>query len=257
MPVLDWLSKTPGLFGRILTPVKSLEGFYRTETEDDIITIFLFIDGGTVGIYNLSVEQTVELAETLAKLHEVKIDNSIVTSKINEDISLSFCERLIDFLNKPEEITNFENDNSVSLISSNSDLLRKAAADALNLRDTLRVGYPHLVFIHGDAHGNNIIQGKHLVLADWDDLRIAPPEADLFIYQWHNHGDILLSAYSAARHGYKINRELLYYYVLRRRIEDLWVDIERLTEESPDEAEATQLLDWISQSIEAIRVLLK
>ena len=257
MPVLDWLSKTPGLYGRILTPVRALNGDYRAETDEDIITIFLFIDGGTVGIYKLSVEQTIELAETLAKLHEVSIDKSIVTSELNEDISLSFCERLIDFLDSPEEVANFENNNLVALISSNIKVLRKAAVEALNLRDTLRVGYPQLVFIHGDAHGNNIIQGEHLVLADWDDLRVAPAEADLFISDWHNHGEILLEAYSRFRNGYEINRELLDFYVLRRRIEDLWVDIERLTKESPDEVEAATLLDWVSQSIEGIRELIK
>jgi hypothetical protein len=51
------------------------------------------------------------------------------------------------------------------------------------------------------------------------------------------------------------NRELLRFYILRRRIEDIWVDIQRITEESPDEAEIAKLHDWILLGIEEIRAL--
>ena len=105
---------------------------------------------------------------------------------------------------------------------------------------------------HGDAHGNNVIQGERLVLADWEDLRWAPPEADLFMYAWHPYGRELLEAYTAARPGYRINYSLLHFYALRRRIEDIWVDIQRLTEEFPDEAEQAELLQWIRQGIEGV-----
>jgi thiamine kinase-like enzyme len=112
------------------------------------------------------------------------------------------------------------------------------------------------VLCHGDAHGNNVIQGERLVLVDWEDLRLAPPEADLFIHAWHPHGDVLLKSYSAACHGYQINHELLFFYVLRRRIEDVWVDIQRLTEESPDEVETEKLLGWTRLGIEEVHKLM-
>ena len=131
-------------------------------------------------------------------------------------------------------------------------MLHSAIKQALHLRDTIRLGYSPLVLCHGDAHGNNVIQSRRLVLADWEDLRRAPAEADLFIYTMHKHGDALLKAYAAARNGYQINHELLYFYILRRRIEDVWFDIQRLTEESPDETEKAQLLVWIRQSIDEI-----
>jgi len=104
---------------------------------------------------------------------------------------------------------------------------------------------------------DNIIQSARLVLADWEDLRLAPAEADLFIHAWHPHGGLLLEAYSAARPGYQINHDLLRFYVLRRRIEDIWVDILRLTNESPSEDETAKLLGWIGQSIDAINAIMK
>jgi len=93
------------------------------------------------------------------------------------------------------------------------------------------------------------------VLADWEDLRLAPAEADLFIYAWHQHGDKLLDSYAAARSGYRINHELLYFYVLRRRIEDVWYNVQRLTEENPDEAETAKLLDYTRRGLEEIQAL--
>ena len=36
MPVLDWLSKTSDLRGRMLTPIASLNGAFKTETENDV-----------------------------------------------------------------------------------------------------------------------------------------------------------------------------------------------------------------------------
>jgi len=40
-----------------------------------------------------------------------------------------------------------------------------------------------------------LIQGVSLVLADWEDLRLAPVEADLLIYAWHMYGSVLLEVY--------------------------------------------------------------
>ena len=96
-----------------------------------------------------------------------------------------------------------------------------------------------------------------LVLADWEDLRIAPAEADLFICAWHRHGNALLEAYAAARRGYRINRGMLYFYTLRRRIEDVWADVQRLTREAPRETEAAKLLHQIRRGVEEVETTLK
>jgi thiamine kinase-like enzyme len=135
-------------------------------------------------------------------------------------------------------------------------MLRSATDEARRLRDTAGLRHSSLVLCHGDAHGNNVIQGERLVLADWEDLRMAPPEADLFIYAWHPYGAELLKAYSAARGGYPIDSKLLRFYVLRRRLEDVWVDIQRLTEEVLDARETEKQLDYVRRGIEEVRLLL-
>ena len=253
MPVLDWLSDSPILNKRILTPIKSLNGAYKAETDNDVYALFLFVSGDAPGVQGMTKNQTVELAETLARLHDVGGNVPFETPGLAEDISLSFCEKLIQYLSKADT----KNDKLSTLVSSYADMLIIASREALRLRDTIRIGYSPIVLCHGDAHGNNVIQSEQLVLADWEDLRWAPAEADLFIHCMHKHSDTFLEAYAESRRGYLINKELLYFYTLRRRIEDVWVDIQRLTEESPDETEKAKLFDWITEGIEEVQKLLK
>jgi len=253
MPVLDWLSASPVLRGRILTPIPSLDGAYKAETDNDVYAVFLFVSGDAPGVQGMTKKQTAELAETLARLHDIGGNVPFETPGLSEDISLSFCKRLTQYLSRADT----KNDKLFTLVSPYSDMLITASCEALRLRDTIRIGHFPIVLCHGDAHGNNVIQSERLVLADWEDLRWAPAEADLFIHVMHKHSDTFLEAYAAARRDYLINKELLYFYSLRRRIEDVWVDIQRLTEESPNKTEKAELLDGIMEGIEEIQRLLK
>ncbi|MCL2402253.1 MAG: aminoglycoside phosphotransferase family protein [Oscillospiraceae bacterium] len=248
MPVLNRLSDLPALRGRVLMPIPSLrDNSYKVEVGDDVYVLFIFIRGKMPGIDAMTYDQTKELAEILASLHDTGDANLLETPGLEEDISLPFCEQLAQYLSRKQH------DALYDLVHPHAEMLLAAIQETLRLRDTVRVGYSPLVLCHGDAHGNNVIQGERLVLADWETLHCAPPEADLFIHTWHPHGEVLLEAYSAARQGYRINHELLHFYTLRRRIEDVWVDIQRLTEETPDSAEREELLGWLSIGIEEIQ----
>lgn len=249
MPVLARLSAGPALRGHVLEPVRALDGGYKAETRGGAYVLFLYVQGDVPGIDGVTLAQTRELAGILAALHEA--DAGDLPPALREDVELPFCGRLEAFLRGPRA----GEGPLGALLAPHADLLLRAVGEVLRLRDSVRRGYAPLVLCHGDAHGNNLMQGERLVLVDWEDLRLAPAEADLFIYAWHPHGEALLEAYSAARSGYAINRELLRFYVLRRRIEDVWVDIERLTEEETDEAEAAELLGWVRQGVGAVGAL--
>ena len=251
MPALHWLSMTTALNGRILSPIKTLSGAYKAETKDNVYVLFPFILGSMPGIQGMSKAQTIELAETLAILHTISETIPFEVTGLNEDVALPFCEQMIRFLDSAEA----QNHRLFDLILPHVGLLREAIRDVMQLRDATRIGHLPLVLCHGDAHGNNVIQSERLVLVDWEDLRRAPAEADLFIYAWHKHSDALLEAYSAARGGYSINRELLFFYVLRRRIEDVWANIQRFTEENPDDREKAKLTGYIRSGIDEVRLL--
>ena len=253
MPVLDWLATSTSLQGRILTPVRSIEKTYKINTEHDAYVIFLYVDGYVTGVDNTTEKQTIELAGILAQLHTISESIPFETHGLEEDLSLLFCDNLIEFLNNPET----ENKDLTALIGPHVSMLKAVAKEVLKIRDTKRIGYSPLVLCHGDAHGNNVIQSEKLVLADWDDLRWAPVEADLFISFLHKkHSNTFLEAYCKARNCYEINYKLLYFYKLRRHIEDIWVDIERIIKESPGETELSTLLIWISNGIKYIQELM-
>ncbi|MCL2120890.1 MAG: aminoglycoside phosphotransferase family protein [Clostridiales bacterium] len=251
MPTLHRLSLTPALHGRILTPIPALSGAYKAETEYEVLVVFLYIKGDVPGIDGMTPAQTIELAETLALLHDSDQTGLIETTALAEDRALLFCGHLLRYLENPRAGREALTD----ALLSHSDILIAAIEEAFRLRDSLRFGYETLVLCHGDAHGNNVIQSNRLVLADWEDLRLAPAEADLFIHAWHPYGRLLLESYCAVRRDYQINDDLLFFYTLRRRLEDVWVDIERLTEETPDERETIELLRWIRFGIEEIKKL--
>ena len=252
MPVLDWLSTSPALCGRILTPIPAQTGAYKVEANADVYVVFLYIWGEVPDIQRMTRAQTVELAEILAHLHDIdKAAIPFETPDLAEDISLPFCDQLMGYLSERDA----KYDVLDPLVSPHGNMLRTAIRETLYLRDATRLEYSPLVLCHGDAHGNNVIQSKRLVLADWEGLRLAPAEADLFIHAWHPHGDTLLEAYAAARNKYRINHELLRFYTLRRRIEDIWVDIQRLSQESPDESETARLMGWIRQGVEEVQAL--
>jgi len=251
MPVLDWLSASSTLRGRVLMPVPARGGAYKAETDSDVYVLFIYVRGETPGVQGMTRTQTIELAEILVLLHVAGEAVPLEMPGLAENISLPFCEQLTRYLNKSDT----EHDALFDIISPHAGLLLAAIRESLHLRDTVRLGYSPLVLCHGDAHGNNVIQAERLVLADWEDLRLAPAEADLFIYAWHPHGELLLESYVAARGGYRINHELLYFYVLRRRIEDVWYNVQRLTEENPDETETAKLLDYTRRGLEEIQAL--
>ena len=250
MPVLAWLSGTPGLAGRILTPALMQGGTYKIEQEDEAYVLFEFICGTTPGIQGITRDQTAELAEILAHLHELSESVPFELTGLDEDISLPFCGHLAQFLKS------MNTDGALfAIVSPYTGLLKEAIDETIHLRDTLRTGYAPLVLCHTDAHGNNVIQGERLVLVDWEELRLAPAEADLFIHILHPYGKLLLEEYCGKRRNFSINQELLRFYTLRRRLEDLWGDIQRLTEESPDEAEADNLLGYVKESIDGVYLL--
>lgn len=251
MPVLDWLSSSTGLRGRVLSPILTKNSEYKAEMGQDVYVVFLYVHGEAPGVTGVTQSQTVELAEILADLHELCHSMPFQAHGLEEDISLIFCDQLILSLHTGHK----QHQKLYALVKPYSDMLWAAISELRLLRDTVRIGYSPLVLCHGDAHGNNIIQSDRLVLADWEDIRWAPAEADLFICGWHPYSDTLLKSYSAARHNYQINYKLLYFYSLRRRLEDVWVTIQRLTEESCDEGETERLLNRTQQGLEKLQML--
>lgn len=80
------------------------------------------------------------------------------------------------------------------------------------------------VLTHGDGHHFNILQNEtELFLLDWENLKIAPCERDL----WHYDDSPLLGEYLKLNPNFIINYELFKFYQLQRFLEDLRINIEK------------------------------
>ncbi|MCL2545247.1 MAG: phosphotransferase [Clostridia bacterium] len=252
MPALGWLAATPALRGRIAHPIPALDGTYQVQTCDHVFLLFAYIRGETPGGKGLTLRQTEELAETLAILHDTGRHIPFGTPGLTEDISLPFCEKLERYLSE----TDPEASVLSRLVCPHAAMLRSAIKETVRLRDTVRVGAGPLVLCHADAHPWNVMQSDRLVLVDWEDLRWAPAEADLFMHALSPHWAAFWKAYSAIRSDFRIDAGLMRFYLIRRRLDDMWMDIERITQEDPTEGEVAEMLGWIASSISEARQIL-
>jgi thiamine kinase-like enzyme len=250
MPVLGWLSGTPELGKNVIHPITTVDGKYKAETAKFIYVLFDYIEGETPGEKGLTDTQTTELAEILARLHNL---NSIAYDNpgLAEDLSIPFCEKIKLFLDGEPT------DNDLSrLIFPHADILREAIMVTNRLKNTVRIDATPLVLCHADAHPFNLIQSDRLVLVDFEDLKWAPAEIDLILYALSPNWEVFWKAYSAIRPDFRINPDLMKFYLIRRRLDDIWSDIARISFEKPSEEEIAQMTGWMKKAISEIRQLL-
>lgn len=234
--VLGWLCKTKELRGFIAEPIPSLNGNYKVETADHVFLLFTFVKGDTPGERGMSPAQIAELAYILAQLHSFGESIPCDISGLHEDVSLSLCYKLEHFISEAQN-----HDTLSQLICPNANMISSVIAETLRLRDTARLPAKSLVLCHTDAHHNNVIQGDRLVLVDWEDLRLAPAEADLFMYALNPEWPTFWQSYSAFRRDFQMDTALMRFYILKRRLEDIWYYMSRVLLDKPSEVEASRI----------------
>lgn len=249
--ILGWLSRTQELCGLIVEPIPSLNGDYKVETVDHVFLLFAYVQGDTPGEHGLSCAQVVELAEILARLHGFGEWIPFDTRRLFEDVSLSFCAKLENYLAEAHN-----QDTLSRLVCPEADMIRSAIAETVQLRDTARLNAQSLVLCHTDAHYNNVIQSDRLVLVDWEDLRLAPAEADLFMYALNPHWAAFWHAYAAIRCDFHIDIGLIRFYLIRRRLDDIWYYVSRVLFDGPNEDEVSRICGRLKSAFSETRQLL-
>lgn len=238
MPALVWLSRNTALRGHIAYPVLTTDGAYKREDARYVYVLFDYIEGVTVGFGKpISDAQARELAWALAQLHGMGRDMPMYTPALEEDDSMPFCAELDALIRsdapRPERLR--------ESMRAHEPMLLDAVARIWRLYETVRKGAARVCLCHADLHGNNMMQADRLVIVDWEDLRVAPPESDLFMFLHEPERRAMFDAYLAARPGFKIDLRMLAFYRLRRMADDIWYDVSRLLHDHPDEEETEEL----------------
>ena len=112
---------------------------------------------------------------------------------------------------------------------------------------------PPFVLAHTDLHHNNVLvdDAGGPALLDWDDVKLAPPEHDLWIALQYEDDDAgmaaLLSGYRAAGGATPLSLDQYAFYLLRRHLEDMTIDAAALLDPATDERERAALLAAVDQ----------
>lgn len=243
MPIVLWLNNNTGLHGRIICPVLTKNGQYKSEDDHFIYLLFPYIKGYTLGDKPMSVMQIKEMAEIIAELHRYGAGIPVATNAVKEGFATPFCLDLIKIISI---IDHADHNEAACILKENEAALRKNIDITQRLAEKLsKENLPH-VFCHTDVHGWNLMQADRLILIDWEGMRLAPPEADLFAFIgdrfWHSCSREFMEIYKSIHPEYVVNPDALAFYQTRRRLEDICAFATGLLYEDIDEEERKQSL---------------
>lgn len=243
MPIVLWLDNNTNLHGKIICPVLTNDGEYKCEDDKFIYLLFPYIEGYTLYDTPMSAVQITEMAEIISELHKYGEEIPVDTSAIKEDFAVPFCDELRELIlltDKPDasETMSILKEYKTILIAN----IEKIETLAVKLTNE---NLPN-VLCHTDVHGWNLMQSGRLILIDWEGMKLAPPEADLFAFVgnrfWHNCSEQFIQIYKKAHPNFEINNEALDFYQTGRRIEDICAFAKGLLYEDISDEERRQSL---------------
>ncbi len=223
MPVVLWLYENTPLRHRMVAPSLTSNHEYKVETDQYVLLVFPMLHGETLGDTRLDREQIRQLALILAELHKYSSEIPVPTGAIEEDYSLPFLDELTLLLNTDTKPANLRN-----TLLPYEHTIKEAVHTLQKLAASLQKGTPHRprnVLCHTDLHGWNLMWADKLILIDWEGLRLAPAEADLFTFTdgffFDYAREEFMEIYQSVRKDYTENGDTMRFYRLRRRLEDI------------------------------------
>jgi thiamine kinase-like enzyme len=247
MPILLWLGLKPPLRGKVPNPVLTVNGGFWCQDDSHIFVLFDYIEGETVGETPLTHHQVLELAQIMAELHTAGALMPFSMKALEEDYSLPFLTKLNAFLDRgfadsPSELW--------ETAGKYNAQLHEKAVDLSGLADSMKLSGTPKTLCHTDAHNWNLMQGSSLILIDWEGMRLAPKEADLFMFRGQAYWCAFWKSYSELRPGYDPDPLAMQFYSLRRKLEDIWAFMERLLYDSISDERRLKSLKYLQAGCE-------
>ena len=220
MKAAAWLENNTGLKSRINAPLLTLNGNIRAETQNYAYLLFVYIDGITPRETPLSLQQQKEIAAITGELHRYGADIPLDFSSVKETFEIP-CDELIKMPGKPKDPL---------CLSKHYNMLMFAINWAKEMALNVKSADLPFVLCHTDIHGWNLMQSDRLILIDWESIKLAPAEADLYTFwgdwywgdfKWGSYWDTFLPIYQKLHPEYIFRKEVLMFYQIRRHIEDI------------------------------------
>ncbi len=251
MPVVLWLNENTELCGRMTAPLLTKDGLYKREDAAFLYMVFPFINGQTMCNDKLKTGQVNELAQIVSHLHSYGAEIPVPTNSLRETFDVTFSMSLIDQLKYIHH-----SDRLKETLTPHIDTLTQRIEALQNAAILFCNSDMRFALCHTDIHGWNLMQSKSLILIDWEGLKLAPVEADLFSftktfffeYAW----DDFISIYNAAHKDYRVNPDALQFYRLRRRLEDIQAFTESVLFDNLTQDNTSRSLRHLKQECELL-----
>ena len=222
MQIASWLEHNTELQGRINAPLLTKQGKVNVETQEYVYMLFNYIDGITIETTPLFQNQQSELAEIVGILHRQGTNLPFDLSDRRETFTIP-CADLLEIPSKMSD---------PPVIYQNRDLILQAIGHSQKLANQFQAENENIPFVlcHTDIHGWNLMQSDKLILIDWETIKLAPAEADLYSFwgdwywgnaKWGSYWETFLPTYQRLRSDYIVRDDLLHFYQVRRHIEDI------------------------------------
>jgi len=168
---------------QIIPPIPLVNNSLWLEEENFTVQVYPFVDGNHGFHSPLTAIQWQIFGQTIKKLHQTNLPNSLRAMVPEEEYSTRFGEIL---RNNIENIGSYSLEDeldrkTVSLMTEKKATILELIQRSEILAQSLKKHPPEHVLCHGDMHGWNLLIGLEgdLYLVDWDTLVFAPKERDL------------------------------------------------------------------------------
>lgn len=87
---------------------------------------------------------------------------------------------------------------------------------------------------------------------DWEGIKFAPPEADIFSIYQQPYFDLFIKRYYELNPDYQINETVLQYYLTSRKLQDIFEFIEQLQFDELNSEEYKINLNYLKKEVDNI-----
>ncbi len=223
--ILSWLNSYSSLTNNIVELINTVDNQCIYEDEKNIYILYKYIHGKTLRDEKISNTHFNILSNIIAKLHTYGNTISFDLTAITEDFNIFFYDNLLNFITKQYSSCS---EDLKEVLSDYLNLIVNQLEGLMNIQKNIDKENINYRLCHTDIHGGNIIISDRVHLLDFDNLLLAPVEADLFAFYQKPQWELLLSCYRKTHPDYKVNEQLMEFYHLRRVLIDIWEEIELL-----------------------------
>ena len=232
-------------------PLRALSGRFGAEDANYIYALFEYIEGVSVGEAPLADAEARQLGRLLALLH-LQGTRLLPEDVPREDFSLPYADRLPGLVREALRASD-ATEESARFADMLARFMERTGERAAAF------GGADLPFVacHTDMHGHNLMRTeKGLTLLDWEGLKAAPAEADLFMLPGWPRDARILGAYQECRPGFRTLCPLMWWYADRRILEDMGELAEQLLHDGQEGEERRNTAALLLAECDKIRAVM-